>query len=95
MKRIRRISVTVEPWVHARQEPDSLTVEARFKIELEGLEPMHCVEVMRESDFETRFEWFMKNVQDRIKKIMEADEKGTLTFKDNAAFIDGKELGRW
>ena len=92
--RIRRIAVTVEPWVHATKTGPQ-TVEARFKIELEGLETMHCVEVMHENDFETRFEWFMKSVQKRIKKIIKASENKTLTFEDGAAFIDGQELGRW
>jgi len=92
--RIRRIAVTVEPWVHAQQTGPQ-TIEARFKIELDGLEPMHCVEVMRESDFETRFDWFMKSVQKRVKSIIEASENKTLTFEDGKAFIDGKDLGRW
>jgi len=93
--KIRRIQVTVEPWMHAAiTGPES--VEARFKIDIEGLpDPLHMTEVIRDSDFQTRFQWFMEGIQRRIEKVVRASEEGTLKIEMGKLLIDGEEIGRW
>lgn len=97
--RIGRISVSVEPWVHTVPSPNTLadaeSVELRFSIQIGNWEPFHMTEVLAHSDFESRFEYYLKNVKHKIETLHKAGIEGRLTIEDGKLMIDGKEVSRW
>lgn len=103
MLRIGRIQIILEPWVHAhpiRKEPvggvfDAETVEMKFSIQIGSWEPFHMVEIMRQDDFESRFDVYFGGVRKRVMTIINAAKEDRLEIKDGKLLIDGKEIGRW
>lgn len=100
--KVSRITVTVEPWVHsvAAGRPGPSTIEVRSKIEIGGLPDLHVQEVMRETDFTSYFQRYMKALQHKIEKIVEGIEAKTVTVSEDGAelLVGGKplvEAGNW
>ncbi len=96
---IHSIQVSVEPWathLPPEQRPGVRhSLEARFKIRINGVPELHCVEIVHENDFETRFGWYMERIQKRIVELMKKSKEGLVTTDGSRLFIEGKEMTSW